>query len=143
METYKLLKYLSNTLLEKQIYFVVPAINDKTIRFEVMWKKNDKLPWSFSLYQADNWTPCSTLDILDALQEVECDLELFRAQVIDKMLTQVSYMNMRTNDVRELLGDEMVDDGIKAHEEFGKALCAAVQKILPSKEPKGLSLVED
>ena len=142
-EIHKLLKHLTNQLIEKQVYFVVPAIDDETIRFEVMWKKKDKLPWSFTLYQADNWTPCSQLDILDALEEVECDLMLFSKQIVDKMLTQVAYMSMRINDVRELLGDETVDASIVAHEEFGKALCEAVNKLLSHKEPKELSLVED
>jgi hypothetical protein len=142
METYYLLKYLSNTLLEKQIYFVVPTFLDNTVKFEIMWEKGEEKPWSFSLYRADNWTKCSTLDILDALEEVECDLVVFRRQVIDKILTQVAYMNMRINDARELLGSDVVDASVVAHEEFGKSLAEAINKLLPNK-PKGLHLVED
>lgn len=142
METYHLLKYLSNTLLEKQIYFVVPCFSDNSVRFEIMWTRGEEKPWSFSLYRADNWTKCSTLDILDALDEVEIDQVVFRRQVIDKMLTQVAYMNMRINDVRKLLGDETVNASIIAHEEFGKSLVEAIQKIIPNKR-KGLHLVED
>lgn len=138
---YQLIKHLADQIIEKQIYLVVPAFNDDAVAFEILWKKGNKLPWSFSLYRADNWTECSTLDILDALEEVECDLVYFQQQITDKILTEVAYMNARIKDTRRLLGDDVVDASIRAHEEYGNNLMATIYNVLDKKNKSKLSLV--
>jgi len=140
--TYKLIKHTIDQMGEKQLYFVVPAFNDDSIVFEILWKKENKLPWSFTLHRADNWTECSSLDILDALEEVECDLVELQQQVVNKMITQVAYMDMRIKRARKLLGNETVDAGIQAHEEFGKNLAETIGKVLNKKPKSKLSLVK-
>lgn len=140
---YQLIKYVTDQLDERQLYFIVPAFNDDSIAFEILWKKDRKLPWSFTLYRTDNWTECSQLDILDALGEVECDLVEFQRQITDKILTQVAYMDMRIKEARKLVGSEAVDAGIEAHEEFGKQLVATIQSVLDKKSKSKLSLVKD
>ena len=144
METddiYQLIKHVTNQIGETQLYFVVPAFNDEQVAFEILWKKDNTLPWSFSLYRADNFTECSRIDIIDALDEVECDLVEFKHQLMNKVLTQVAYMNMRIKDARKLLGNEAVDASIQAYEQFGKSLIATVNKVLNKKNKTKLSLV--
>ena len=139
---YSLVKHLIDQIGEKKFYFIVNAFNDDKVAFEILWEKNETLPWSFSLYKADNWTACSTLDILDALEEIECDLMDFQNQVVDKILTQAAYMDMRLKSTRELLGDTLVDAHIKSYEEFGKELVATIAKVLGNKKKKDLTLVK-
>lgn len=139
---YKLIKHTIDQMGETQLYFVVPAFNDESVAFEILWKKDNKLPWSFTLYRTDNWTECSSLDILDALEEVECDLVEFQQQITNKMIAQVAYMDMRIKNARELLGDEAIDAGMQAYEEFGKNLVATIGKILNKKTESKLSLVK-
>ena len=139
---YTLIKHTTRQMGENQLYFVVPAFNDVSISFEILWKKENKLPWSFTLRDADNWTECSSLDILDALEEIECDLVDFKQQIVSKMITQVAYMNMRIKSTRELIGDEAVDAGIHAYDDFGKALAESVGEMLGNKTKTKLSLVK-
>ena len=138
---YQLIKHATNQIGEEQLYFVIPAFNDDSVAFEILWKKENTRPWSFSIYNADNWTECSELDILDALEEVECDLEEFSEQITGKILMQVSYMDMRIKEARKLLSDSLVDVSILAYEEFGKSIMETVTGVLNKKTK--LSLVKD
>lgn len=143
METYHLIQYISDSLSEDRLYFTVPT-PDKDIVFEVMWNRahTDK-PWAFTLYRADNWTPCSDLDILDALKEVECDVESFHTQILRSILADVTYMNMRMNQARRLLGDDLIDSSIQEQEDFNQAITEAINELTNINKSSKLTLVKD
>lgn len=142
-DIYQLLKHITGQIGITQLYFVVPAHDDDMVAFEIMWEKDNNLPWSFSVYHADNWTRCSKLDIIDALEEIGCDLVEFHVQIVDKALSQAAYMDMRMKNTYKLLGHELVDASIAAYEDFGKNLLAAVDGVLNDKRKGKLTLVKD
>jgi hypothetical protein len=142
-KTFNLIKFLADGLIEDKVWFLVPSLQYNTgIFYEVQFTRKDSKPWAFRPKDTNEWTSCSTLDVLDALNEHLVDVQDFYKQLCHHTLVQAIYMNTRMRRIRELLGDMVVVNAIKEYDDFGNQLMDAANKALGVKAVQ-LTLVKN
>lgn len=143
-QTYKILKFLADGLVEDKMWFLVSSLQYKAeIKYEVQYTRSENKPWAFRPKHTETWIRCSTIDLIDALNEKLIDLNDFHIQLCDRALSQVTYMDMCIRKAKNILGDSTVNNYIKEHNEFRNNLMNKINEIFGIKSaPPILTLLK-